>query len=56
MHVGSVPWNNESVTVHLEDKWRRILALEIGCSLTLVADFGLPGEKVNTDITLRVEA
>ena len=32
MHIGSAPWNNKMVTVHWEEKWRRIVALDIGCN------------------------
>jgi len=55
MHIGSVPWNNELVIVHLEDKWCKIVALDIGCSLTLAVDSKLPGKEVNPNTTLRVE-
>ena len=47
MHIESVPWNNEAVIFHLEDNWRRIIALDIGCQFDLVV--------WNLGITLRVE-
>jgi len=31
MHIGSVPWDNDPITVCWEDKWRRIVALDIRC-------------------------
>lgn len=31
IHTGSLPWNNESVTVHWEDEWSKIIVLDIGC-------------------------
>jgi len=41
IHIESVPWNNEQIVVHLEDKWRRIIVLHIDANLTLqwILDF-----------------
>ncbi len=55
MHIESVPWNNELTTVHWEDRWRRIIALEIGCKFDFAVDSGLLGKEVNPGITLRVD-
>jgi len=55
MNIGSVPWNIEPITVHEEDKWCRIIALDIGCKFDLAGDFGHPRKEVNPCITLRVE-
>ena len=44
MHIGSVPWNNEPVIVHWEDKWHKIVALDIGYNFDFTVDFGLRGE------------
>jgi len=39
MHIGSVPWNNDLVTVHWEDKWCRIVALDIRCKFEFGSSF-----------------
>ena len=47
MHIGSVPWYNEFLIVHLGDMWRTIVALDIGCSFDFAVDFGLPRKVVD---------
>ena len=36
IRIGSVPWNNELVTIHSADKWHMIVALDIGCRIDFV--------------------
>jgi len=55
MHNGSVPWNNEPITIHRKDKWHRIITLDIGCTFHFAVDSGLPGKEVNLGITSRVK-
>ena len=55
MHIGSVPWNNEPIISHLEDKWCWIVALNIGYRFDSVVDSRLLGKEVKPSITLRVE-
>ena len=53
--LGSVSWKNEPVIVHCEDKWRRIIALEIGCRFHLAVDSGLLERRGILVLVLRVE-
>jgi len=39
MQFGSAPWNNESTIIDLEDKWRRIAVLDIGCNFDFYNGF-----------------
>jgi len=55
MHIGIALWNNELVTDHWEEKWHRIVALDIGCKFYFAMDYGILGKEVNHGITLRVE-
>jgi len=55
MYIGIAPWNNELVTIHWEDKWSGIMALDIGCRFDFVVDSRLPEKEVNPSITLRME-
>jgi len=39
MHIRSVSSNNESVVVHCEEKWCKIVALDIGWRFTFSSGF-----------------
>jgi len=55
MHIVSAPYNNESITIQLEDKCRKIILLDVGCKFNFAMDSEHPGKEVNLGINLMVE-